>query len=53
MISTEWGHPNKFAAGFKPEDVAKGNYGTHINVFDWKKGKLIQVNRRVTCLYLA
>ena len=43
MISTEWGHPRSFAPGFNPKDVAEGNYGTHINVFDWKKGKLLQV----------
>lgn len=42
MISTEWGHPRSFAPGFNPKDVAEGNYGTHINVFDWKKGKLLQ-----------
>ena len=43
MISTEWGHPWALTPGFNPEDVEKGNYGTHLNVFDWKKGKLIQV----------
>lgn len=44
MISTEWGHPRVFGPGFNPDDVKNGNYGTHLNVFDWKKGKLLQVN---------
>ena len=26
----------------KLEDVSKGNYGTHLNVFNWKEHKLIQ-----------
>ena len=47
MISTEWGHPRSFAPGFNPKDVAEGNYGTHINVFDWKKGKLLQVRNSI------
>ena len=42
MISTEWGHPRCFMKGLDVEDVAKGNYGTHINVYDWQKRKLIQ-----------
>lgn len=42
MISTEWGHPRSFIKGFNPEDVKNGHYGTHLNVYDWKKGKLLQ-----------
>ena len=42
MISTEWGHPRCFMKGLDVEDVAAGNYGTHINVYDWQKRKLIQ-----------
>ena len=44
MISTEWGHPRSFCQGFNPEHLKDGHYGTHINVFDWKEGKLIQVS---------
>jgi len=42
MISTEWGNVWALKDGFNPEDVAKGNYGTHLNVFDWKERKLVQ-----------
>merc|ERR1711860_127115 len=36
MISTEWGHPRCFFGGLDLADVEKGNYGTHLNVYDWK-----------------
>ena len=42
MISTEWGHPRCFSKGLNVEDVAKGNYGTHLNVFDWTTQELKQ-----------
>jgi len=42
MISTEWGNVWALKDGFNPEDVAKGNYGTHLNIFDWKERKMIQ-----------
>ena len=42
MISTEWGNVWALKDGFNPADVANGNYGTHLNVFDWKERKLIQ-----------
>jgi len=42
MISTEWGHPRCFSGGLNLTDVAEGNYGTHLNVYDWKERKLIQ-----------
>merc|ERR1711971_594959 len=42
MISTEWGHPRSFFGGLDLKDVEAGNYGTHLNVFDWKQRKLIQ-----------
>jgi len=42
MISTEWGHPRSFMKGFDPKDVEEGNYGTHLNVYDWSERKLIQ-----------
>jgi len=42
MISTEWGNVFALKDGFNPEDLAKGNYGTHLNVFDWKEKKLVK-----------
>ena len=42
MISTEWGHPKCFFGGLDLKDVEAGNYGTHLNVYDWKQRKLIQ-----------
>merc|ERR1712241_1410284 len=36
------GHPRSFCQGFNPEHLKDGHYGTHINVFDWKEGRLIQ-----------
>ena len=42
MISTEWGNVWALKDGFNPEDLAKGNYGTHLNVFDWKEKKLVK-----------
>merc|ERR1712110_227225 len=42
MISTEWGHPRCFFGGLDLKDVEAGNYGTHLNVYDWKQRKLIQ-----------
>jgi len=42
MISTEWGHPRCFSGGLDLKDVGEGNYGTHLNVYDWKQRKLIQ-----------
>ena len=29
-------------SGLDIADVEKGNYGTHLNVYDWKERKLIQ-----------
>lgn len=42
MISTEWGHPWALKDGLNVDDVGKGHYGTHLNVYDWKQRKLIQ-----------
>merc|ERR1712115_435620 len=42
MISTEWGHPRCFFKGLDMNDVMKGNYGTHLNVYDWTTRKLTQ-----------
>jgi len=42
MISTEWGHPRCFFKGLDMNDVMKGNYGTHLNVYNWTTRKLEQ-----------
>ena len=42
MISSEWGHIRCLVDGLNLADVEAGNYGTHLNVFDWKNRKLIQ-----------
>merc|ERR1711884_11895 len=42
MISTEWGIPKSLMGGLDVEHVAKGHYGTHLNIYDWGKHKLIQ-----------
>lgn len=57
MISTEWGHPRSFFKGLDMADVAavrinihistsysrcQGNYGTHLNVYDWTTRELKQ-----------
>jgi selenium-binding protein 1 len=42
MISTEWAAPNTFSGGFNPDDVPRGKYGQHLNVWDWKSRELRQ-----------
>ncbi|XP_076366905.1 methanethiol oxidase [Tachypleus tridentatus] len=42
MISSAWGAPNAFKKGFHLEDVARGDYGTCLTVWDWKERKQIQ-----------
>ena len=42
MVSSEWGAPNTFWPGFKPEEAAAGKYGKHIHFWDWKKREIIQ-----------
>jgi len=42
MISTEWGAPKCWRAGFDPADVEKGNYGHRLYVWDWEKRTLDQ-----------
>ncbi len=36
MVSSEWGAPKTYQAGFKPDDVAAGKYGTRIHFWDFK-----------------
>ncbi len=40
--SSEWGHIRCLVDGLNLADVEAGNYGTHLNVFDWTSRKLIQ-----------
>ncbi|GAV00978.1 hypothetical protein RvY_11757 [Ramazzottius varieornatus] len=40
MVSSEFGVPNSFMKCFDPKDVAKGDYGSKLNFWDWKKGTL-------------
>jgi len=42
MISTEFGHPKAFAEGFNPESLKTHSFGTQLNFWDWKEGKIIQ-----------
>merc|ERR1712050_464108 len=42
MISTAWGHPKSFFAGFNPEEVAKGHYGSELYVWNWNDHTLKQ-----------
>lgn len=42
MVSTEWGTPNVFKKGFKPEDAVSEDYGRSLNFFSWSKRELIQ-----------
>lgn len=42
MIATEWGHPRSFFKGLDMKDVEQGNYGTHLNVYDWTTRELKQ-----------
>lgn len=42
MVSSEWGAPNTYSAGFDPKDVEAGEYGRHIHFWDWSKRELIQ-----------
>ena len=42
MISTEFGVPKSFLKSLDLDEVSKGGYGTHLNVFDWTSGELKQ-----------
>ena len=42
MVSSEWGAPKTFWAGFKPDDVKAGRYGKQLHVWDWKTRKIRQ-----------
>lgn len=42
MVSSEWGTPNVFKRGFKPEDAVSQDYGRNLNFFSWSKRELIE-----------
>jgi selenium-binding protein 1 len=42
MVSSEWGAPNTFNAGFDPKDVAEGKYGRQLHFWDWEKHQIAQ-----------
>ncbi|KAL8612332.1 Methanethiol oxidase [Nucella lapillus] len=42
MISSEWGTPKVWKAGFNPAHVNSGEYGRAINVWDWQQRTLKQ-----------
>jgi selenium-binding protein 1 len=37
MVSSEWAAPQTYKAGFKPEDVEAGKYGSRLNFWDWER----------------
>jgi selenium-binding protein 1 len=42
MVSSEFGAPNAYFAGFKLEDVSAGKYGHHLHFWDWKSHEIVQ-----------
>jgi selenium-binding protein 1 len=42
MISTEWAAPKTYYPGFDLEDVEAGEYGRHLQVWDWEDGTVRQ-----------
>ena len=42
MISSSWGAPKIFSAGFNPAHVAEGHYGRALYVWDWEKRRVKQ-----------
>jgi selenium-binding protein 1 len=42
MISSEWAAPKTFLPGFDLEDVEKGKYGRHLNIWDWENHEVTQ-----------
>jgi selenium-binding protein 1 len=42
MVSSEWGAPKTYGAGFNPKDVEAGKYGHHIHFWDWKDRTIVQ-----------
>lgn len=42
MVSSEWGAPKTYYAGFELEDVEAGRYGRKIHFWDWRKRELVE-----------
>lgn len=42
MVSTEWGTPKNFCKGFNPQDVAEGQYGNSLHIWEWKGRKHVK-----------
>ncbi|KAH9512364.1 Methanethiol oxidase [Bulinus truncatus] len=42
MISSEWGAPNAWRNGFKPEEYTSGLYGRSLHVWDWTTHEKLQ-----------
>ncbi|XP_065682904.1 methanethiol oxidase isoform X1 [Hydra vulgaris] len=42
MVSSEWGSPNCFMAGFNPAHVAEGKYGHSLHFWKWKEHEYIK-----------
>jgi selenium-binding protein 1 len=42
MVSSQWGAPKTFYAGFDLNDVAAGKYGQQIHFWDWQNRNIIQ-----------
>jgi selenium-binding protein 1 len=42
MVSSEWAAPNTVRRGFQLEDVQKGQYGHHLNFWDWSERRIVQ-----------
>lgn len=40
MVSSEWGAPNTYRAGFDPKDVAEGKYGQRLHFWDWSERRV-------------
>ena len=42
MVSSEWGAPKTFEAGFKLQDVEAGKYGRRLHLWDWKERRIFK-----------
>lgn len=42
MVSSEWAAPRTYLAGFRPEDVKAGRYGSRLHFWDWKQRRIAQ-----------
>lgn len=42
MVSSEWAAPKTFYPGFDLQDVSAGNYGQHLQFWNWKNREILQ-----------